>query len=715
MNQKILLLATLLSVALLGTPAGPLGAFLLLWLLPIFSWRLWLPGRDLTVAGLVILFNMLLTLLLALWPGGLGRPALLLMALLTLWLPQLWQRFAKKDGQKAEQPMPKLTWPIALVLLLAVALRLGNMGYKEFQGDEGLIMSRAAASLMGDEQELFLHQKGPAEILLPMAMWGLSGRINEFWSRLPFTWASCLAVIAVMSLTGRWFGRPAGILAGLLLALNGFAIAFGRIVQYQSLVMLWGALALLQADHYRQAGRRSDLILTTLFAAGGLLAHYDTVLVLPAVAWLVWRRGQWADWLPAGTVGLFVLAIFYLPFSLSPSFAATSRYLLDDRVGGGWLKWSFPAGWHTATFYNSSWFVVGLAVLALAGVWSLWRQRAHFALLLAVAVPLFFYTFLVADPRTHVYTIFPALTILAAAGATYFRLHWSWLAIFALVSGLYVFLIFVDTNPERQRTWAENRPAFYPTTWSELPTYGLFGFPYQAGWRVVADLLPALPYASNEEGEITNWYMAQAPRTYCPDFETFIVAENVQDSLPFDPAGLQSLFLRYQITVNGRPKLAIYSRSPGREPEVIEAAGSGRWLTPAQMAPLRPEPQYPLAAELGPNQVRLLGYDVDTGRDQQLLVTLYWQSLAPFEQNYQVYVHLADTILRAQHDGAPACAIYPTTRWEPGQIIRDPHLLDLPADLPAGTYQLTAGMYELLTLQPLPAGAIPLQPITIAP
>lgn len=714
MTPKLLLLATLVSVALLWTPAGTVGAFLLVWLLPIFTWRLWLPGREITTAGLVILFNLLLTLLLALWPGGVGRTALLTIALVVLWLPQFGQRFSKI----ALQPFPQLSkamLPGALVLLLALGLRLGNMGYKEFQGDEGIIMMRAAAILAGDEQELFLHQKGPAEILLPMTIWGLSGRINEFWARLPFTWASCLAVAAVMSLAWRWFGRPAGIIAGLLFALNGFAIAFGRIVQYQSLVMLWGSLALLQADHYRDTGRRIDLLLAALFAAGGLLAHYDTVLVLPAVAWLVWRRRQWADWLPAGAIGLLVLAIFYLPFILSPNFANTSRYLLGDRVGEGWLKWSFPAGWQMATFYNSTWFMIGLFIFALGGAWLAWRQRSHFALLLALAVPLFFYTFLVADPRTHVYTIFPALTILAAGGASHIRLHWSWLALFALVSGLYVYLMFVDSNPERQRTWAENRPTFYPVTWQEPPTYGLFGFPYQAGWRLAADLLPALPYASNEEGEITNWYMAQAPRTYCSDFETFIVAENVQDSLPFDPAGLQSLFLRYQITVNGQPKMAIYSRTAGPEPQMLEAVGSGRWLTPAQMAPLRPEPQYPLAVELGPNQTRLLGYDLDTGREQQLLVTLYWQSLAPFAQNYQVYVHLADTTLRAQHDGAPACAIYPTTRWEPGQIIRDPHLIELPADLPAGTYQLTAGMYELVTLQPLQPATIPLQPLTISP
>ncbi|MCZ7668408.1 MAG: hypothetical protein M5U34_15050 [Chloroflexi bacterium] len=45
---------------------------------------------------------------------------------------------------------------------------------------------RAAAMITGDEAEIFLHQKGPVEILLPLSLWTLAGSINEFWARLPF-------------------------------------------------------------------------------------------------------------------------------------------------------------------------------------------------------------------------------------------------------------------------------------------------------------------------------------------------------------------------------------------------------------------------------------------------------------------------------------------------------------------------------------------------
>jgi hypothetical protein len=45
---------------------------------------------------------------------------------------------------------------------------------------------------------------------------------------------------------------------------------------------------------------------------------------------------------------------------------------------------------------------------------------------------------------------------------------------------------------------------------------------------------------------------------------------------------------------------------------------------------------------------------------------------------------------------------YPTSVWAPGEVIIDPHVVVLPADLPAGQYRLLVGMYNLETLVRLP-------------
>ena len=66
---------------------------------------------------------------------------------------------------------------------------------------------------------------------------------------------------------------------------------------------------------------------------------------------------------------------------------------------------------------------------------------------------------------------------------------------------------------------------------------------------------------------------------------------------------------------------------------------------------------------------------------------------------YVVFVHLIDAQDRiwAQHDGAPAAGEAPTSSWVPGQVVSDSHALDLPIDLPAGSYRLAVGMYNPAT------------------
>ncbi|MCA9995085.1 MAG: hypothetical protein KDE56_05025 [Anaerolineales bacterium] len=381
-----------------------------------------------------------------------------------------------------------------------------------------------------------------------------------------------------------------------------------------------------------------------------------------------------------------------------------------------------------------------LLLLLLVGLWFGRRGWEKTAVLLAFLVPLLFYTLVVIDPRTHIYTFFPAASILAALGAEFlFKLGddrrpttddgWngsdgvrvrprssaSYLqtAVFALfiaISTLYVILMFVDVTPERQRTWAENRPTFYPTTWDEPPLYGVFGFPHQAGWRAVASLPLPWPYGSNEEEEVTQFYLADAPHTYCNNAETFILAQQVQDEMPYDGAVVAGLHQRYEVTVNGRSSLKIYTRQPADQIETIEAAGLTQWRTPQEMVGGggggETAVSHPLSLVLGNQQVRFLGYDIDPANAYpggSLTVVLYWEALAPFAQNYQTFTQLLqDGTLYAQHDGAPECNITPTTHWEPGQIIADPHIIPLAAEIPAGSYTLVTGMYNLLTQERLP-------------
>lgn len=79
----------------------------------------------------------------------------------------------------------------------------------------------------------------------------------------------------------------------------------------------------------------------------------------------------------------------------------------------------------------------------------------------------------------------------------------------------------------------------------------------------------------------------------------------------------------------------------------------------------------------------------------ELLLTLYWQPQAPIIEDYTVFVHLYDGEMRiwAQRDSRPVRGTYPTTQWQPGELIVDQYPLALSRDAPSADCRLGVGMY----------------------
>ncbi|NJM08293.1 hypothetical protein HC891_22105, partial [Candidatus Gracilibacteria bacterium] len=173
------------------------------------------------------------------------------------------------------------------VLLLGAVLRLSFLGASEFQGDEAWAMLAAQGVRFGRDEVLLLRPKGPAEVLLPAGPLLLLGTVDELIARLPFALAGLCVVLGTYllgtALAQAFFlasknpkipnlspglyrlcgeqtaALPAapraaetqgltpqyvGLLAALIVALDGYPIAFSRIVQYQSVVMLMMVAAL---------------------------------------------------------------------------------------------------------------------------------------------------------------------------------------------------------------------------------------------------------------------------------------------------------------------------------------------------------------------------------------------------------------------------------------------------------------------------------------
>ncbi len=108
--------------------------------------------------------------------------------------------------------------------------------------------------------------------------------------------------------------------------------------------------------------------------------------------------------------------------------------------------------------------------------------------------------------------------------------------------------------------------------------------------------------------------------------------------------------------------------------------------------------QQPINQDLG-DFATLLGADglpdsISAG--EAINLTLYWRPRATTTDSYMISLQLFDENKRlvAQVDGLPGNGARPTTTWQPGQIVIDPHSLNLPADLPLGQYRLLLLMFD---------------------
>jgi hypothetical protein len=189
-------------------------------------------------------------------------------------------------------------WPLVLLLAVTAPLRLIDLGWSEFQGDEARVVLRAMAALQGADGALAAHRKVPGEILLAYLFAGSLGQIQEQTARLPYALAAVGAVLAFYRLARGLLGGPAALAAGLLLAVNGYFVAFGRILQYDSLAFFLGIVGLVCCWRFGQCApisseaagpgqpddNRTPLVwafLGALLLSGAALVALGAVFLLP--------------------------------------------------------------------------------------------------------------------------------------------------------------------------------------------------------------------------------------------------------------------------------------------------------------------------------------------------------------------------------------------------------------------------------------------------
>jgi 4-amino-4-deoxy-L-arabinose transferase-like glycosyltransferase len=290
------------------------------------------------------------------------------------------------------------SWPVLLLLAVAAPLRLADLGWSEFQGDEARVVLRAMAALQGADGALAAHRKVPGEITLAYLFAGSLGQIYEGVARLPYALAGVGAVLAFYSLASRLLGGPAALVAGLLLAVNGYFVAFGRILQYDSLSFFLGISGLLccwqfgraPTDQHDDLAGRDDAaggssvawaFLGALLLAGAALVALGAVFLVPPALLLVWpgllhhlRRRSWPVLLAWGWPLIPVLVAAWLVLGAADPTEGPSGIMsyLGPRFGGErpywhWLELLLSADHYLSAPYLAL-MLLGAASAVLLGL-----------------------------------------------------------------------------------------------------------------------------------------------------------------------------------------------------------------------------------------------------------------------------------------------------------------------------------------------------------
>jgi hypothetical protein len=151
-----------------------------------------------------------------------------------------------------------------------------------------------------------------------------------------------------------------------------------------------------------------------------------------------------------------------------------------------------------------------------------------------------------------------------------------------------------------------------------------------------------------------------------------------------------------QALASGRPVYLI-KPMPGLEVKfkLVTAGPLVRVLGPA----VERLPQQPNSADYGA-MLRLSGYDLRGAQVQPggiVDLALYWQPQRQLPADYTTYIHIlnADGAVIGQSDHRPGGVYYPTSLWEPGELLQDVHKIHLTEEsLGPGPYLIQAGLYR---------------------
>ncbi|MER3545531.1 MAG: hypothetical protein C4311_13270 [Chloroflexota bacterium] len=616
---------------------------------------------------------------------------------------------------------------LTLMTLLGLLLRITHAGHLWLWGDEawGLYLIRQGFWQLTLETALDQHPPLYHQLTY---LWSLFAGRSELALRLFSIFAGVLSIPLTYQVGRQLSGRAVGLVGALLVALAPFSVHYSQEARMYSLIMALGLTSTYLLLHLIRSPARMPGIwaayglvtllgLLTLYSYAFFVAFQGLILLLIGRA-----RRRFPAWLGVqGAVALVLIPfIFVFIQPILETLRIQSQFgqarTLPALLGETWTGLAMGV---TLAPSIAGPLALGLGVIAALGLlgasdkgFSAGEQSLFLAGALIIPLVLFYPLHVRLpwlQPRVFAF-LTPALDLLLACGLVrlwhwrraslvlalaYVGLAWSW--------GLHDYYV----NFSRYDGYEDYRPLIAQVAAHAQP----------------GDLV--LHHARWQEGYFEAYYQGPPLRfeyvldtrgRHSPAFKGLHLIPQPVALTPGDVTGLIRQQQPRQVWIMWRD-IVRHPGGPLLEDQIEDAVSrlgvkvDEAWfghvrLTRYALPPPGASPAQPMEAPWE-NGIQLQGYalapPVQVIRPgEALYLTLYWRADGPTAVSYTVFTHLVGSRLNprdgtpvwAGHDMTPGNGERPTTSWQPGEVIRDPHLLRLDPDAPPGEYILEVGLYD---------------------
>lgn len=305
---------------------------------------------------------------------------------------------------------------ILVVFLFSIFLRICNLGFSHFYGDETktLYLDKSVPAI----KFFFQQRKGPVQFLVAWLIEKITGGHHELLVRLPFALFGIFSVVILYFLMRKVFHRKSPFLSlysTWLFSVSGFFIAFSRTAQYQSAVIFFSLLSFFLI-------KDKKVLLSGIVMGIALLCHYDAIffLVPTLVDLIITYKNNLKKTFTFLAPLLITSGIFYIPYFLLGYFSdRTSNYIIRRLLGTNFLP---NNSLYTYQIYNPSilYLLVFLPLVFLAIKFRhIFKSELKIILIEIFAwflVPFITLEFIFSNPGTHIYTYILPLIILTSYG-----------------------------------------------------------------------------------------------------------------------------------------------------------------------------------------------------------------------------------------------------------------------------------------------------------